>query len=564
MSERTVATGVCVLAALVMFSCGGAPEPADLVITGGRIVTLDPERPEVEAMAARGQMILATGSAAEMAKFIGDTTEVLDLDGALAVPGFIEGHGHFTGLGRSRMILDLTQMESFDEIVEMVASAVAEVESGEWILGRGWHQEKWNSTPEPNVSGLPYHHALSEVSPANPVFLAHASGHAAMVNAAALDLAGIVDDTPDPAGGEIVRDANGHTIGVLRETAEDLVGEHLESDPDEATLRRAIDLASRECLAKGITSFQDAGSSFATVELFKTMAENGELGLRLWVMLSEDNESLEAGLPGYRVHRAGDHYLTVGGVKRWIDGALGSHGAWLLEPYTDLPSSIGLNIVTPEELRETARLALEYNLQLCSHAIGDRANRTTLDVYEEAYDRVPQPRDLRWRIEHAQHLNPEDIARFAEIGVVAAMQPIHCTSDGPWVPVRLGEERSRTGAYVWRDLFSTGAVIASGTDVPVEPVDPLPSFHAAVTRQMADGTAFYPDQVMTRMEALYARTLGAAYAAFEEDIKGSLGVGKLADVTVFSNDILAVPTDEILETEVIYTIVGGEVRFRAR
>jgi predicted amidohydrolase YtcJ len=545
-------------------ACGGAPEPADLVITGGRIVTLDPERPEVEAVAARGQKIVATGSAADLAKLIGDTTEVIELEGALAVPGFIEGHGHFTGLGRSRMILDLTRVSNFDDIVEMVASAAAEAEPGAWILGRGWHQEKWSSTPEPNVSGLPYHHALSEVSPANPVFLTHASGHAALVNAAALELAGIGDDTPNPAGGEIVRSAEGHAIGVLRETAEDLVGVHMESDSDGTLLRRAIDLASRECLANGITSFQDAGSDFALVELLKTMAENGELSLRLWVMLSEDNESLAARLPGYRVHRVGGDYLTVGGIKRLIDGALGSHGAWLLEPYTDLPGSVGLNIVTPDELRESARLALEHHLQLCSHAIGDRANRTTLDVYEEAYASVPRPRDLRWRVEHAQHLDPEDIARFAEIGVVAAMQPVHCTSDGPWVPVRLGEERARTGAYVWRDLLDSGAVIASGTDVPVESVDPIRSFHAAVTRLMANGTAFYPEQAMTRMEALHARTLGAAYAAFEDDIKGSLEVGKLADVTVFSRDILALPAEEILGTEVVYTIVGGEVRYRAR
>jgi len=563
MFKRTIATITVVLAVLVTLSCGGAPEPADLVITGGRIVTMDPSMPEVEAIAARGQKIVAAGNAAEVAKLIGETTEVIELAGALAVPGLIEGHGHFTGLGRSRMILDLTRVENFEDIVEIVASAVSEAGPGEWILGRGWHQEKWSSTPEPNVSGLPYHHALSDVSPANPVFFTHASGHAAMVNAVALELAGIVDDTPDPTGGEIVRDADGRAIGVLRETAEDLVGAHLQSDPDEATLRKMIDLASRECLANGITSFQDAGSSFALVELLKTMAEKGELPLRLWVMLSEDNESLAEGLPGYEVYRAGDAYLTVGGIKRWIDGALGSHGAWLLEPYTDLPTSTGLNIVTPEELRETARLALEYRLQLCSHAIGDRANRTTLDVYEEAYETIPEPRDLRWRIEHAQHLHPDDIARFAEIGVVAAMQPIHCTSDGPWVPVRLGEDRSRTGAYVWRDLFESGAVIASGTDVPVEPVDPIPSFHAAVTRRMADGSAFYPNQVMTRMEALYARTLGAAYASFEEDIKGSLEIGKLADVTVFSRDILAVPVDEILETEVVYTIVGGVVRYRA-
>ena len=550
--------------ALGLVACGGALEPADLVITGGRIVTMDPDRPEVEAMASRGQEIVALGSAAEVARLIGPDTEVMELDGGLAVPGLIEGHGHFTGLGRSRMILDLTRVESFDEIVAMVAAAVSEAEPGEWILGRGWHQEKWSSTPEPNVSGLPYHHALSAVSPANPVFLTHASGHAVMVNEAALELAGIVDSTEDPPGGEIVRDSDGQAIGVLRETAEDLVGNHLGREPDEAGLRRMIELASGECLANGITSFQDAGSSFAVVELMRQMAENDELGPRLWVMLSEDNDALAAGLPGYRVYREAGGMLTVGGIKRWIDGALGSHGAWLLEPYTDLPGSIGLNIVTPEELRETARLALEYHLQLCSHAIGDRANRIALDVYEEAYDRVPEPRDLRWRIEHAQHLHPDDIARFAEIGVVAAMQPVHCTSDGPWVPIRLGEERSRTGAYVWRDLFSSGAVIASGTDVPVEPIDPIASFHAAVTRRMADGSTFYPEQVMTRMEALYARTMGAAYAAFEEDIKGSLAIGKLADVTVLSRDILTVPEEEILGAEVISTVVGGKVRYQAR
>jgi len=561
--KRTTLPNVLFLV-LGLVACGGAPEPADLVITGGRIVTMDPERPEVEAMAARGQTIVALGSADEIANLIGDDTEVVELDGALAVPGLIEGHGHFTGLGRSRMILDLTQVGSFDEIVAMVATAAAAAAPGEWILGRGWHQEKWSSTPEPNVAGLPYHQALSEVSPDNPVFLTHASGHAVMVNEAALELAEIVDDTPDPPGGEIVRDADGRAIGVLRETAEDLVGAQLENEPDEATMRRMIELASQECLANGITSFQDAGSSFALVELLRTMAAHDELGLRLWVMLSEDNDALAAGLPGYRVYREGGDYLTVGGIKRWIDGALGSHGAWLLEPYTDLPSSTGLNIVTPDELRESARLALEYHLQLCSHAIGDRANRVALDVYEAAYETVPEPRDLRWRIEHAQHLNPDDIARFAEIGVVAAMQPVHCTSDGPWVPVRLGEERSRTGAYVWRDLLDSGAVIASGTDVPVEPVDPIPSFYAAVTRRMADGSAFYPDQAMTRMEALYARTKGAAYAAFEDDIKGSLEIGKLADVTVLSRDILTVPEEEILGTEVVATIVGGKLRYLAR
>ena len=356
-------------------ACAPAPEPADLVITGGRIVTMDPDRPEAEALAARGQQLVAVGGADEVARYIGDGTQVIELGGALAVPGLIEGHGHFTGLGRSKLILDLTTAASFDEIVDMVAAAVAEVDDGEWIMGRGWHQEKWSATPEPNVSGLPTHDRLSEISPANPVVLVHASGHASLVNAAALEIAGIDDDTPDPDGGEIVRDAGGRAIGVLRETAEGLVAAHHAGEPDETTLRRMIELATQECLANGITSFHDAGSSFALVELLETMAEEGELGLRLWVMLSEDNETLAAALPGYRVHRVGGGYLTVGGIKRWVDGALGSHGAWLLEPYTDLPTSTGLNIVTVEELTETARLALEHDLQLCSHAIGDRANR---------------------------------------------------------------------------------------------------------------------------------------------------------------------------------------------
>jgi predicted amidohydrolase YtcJ len=561
MKRTTFAAALVLLA--ILTACSPAPEPADLVITGGRIVTMDPDLPEVEALAARGQEIVALGAASEIAAFIGEGTEVIDLAGALAAPGLIEGHGHFLGLGRSRMMLDLTAVSSYGEIVAMVAAAAAEAEPGAWILGRGWHQEKWSSPPQPNVSGLPIHDELSAVSPDNPVLLTHASGHAALVNAVALSLAGIGDDTPDPPGGEIVRDESGRAIGVLRETAEELVAAHLSDGDDETTLRRAVELASTESLANGIASFQDAGSSFAEVELLRRMAAAGELRVRLWLMLSEDNESLVSGLPGYRVHREGGGYLTVGGIKRWIDGALGSHGAWLLEPYADLPTSTGLNIVTEDELRQAARLALEHGLQLCSHAIGDRANRLALDIYQEAYATSPEPRDLRWRVEHAQHLHPDDIPRFAELGVVAAMQPVHCTSDGPWVPLRLGDERARTGAYAWRDLLDSGAVIAGGSDCPVEPVSPIATFHAAVTRRMADGSAFDPDQVMTRQEALRAMTLDAAFAAFEEDVKGSLEVGKLADVTVLSRDILAVPEDEIPGTEVLATVVGGVVRYRS-
>jgi len=546
------------------FSCTPAPEPADLVILGGRIVTVDEGNPEAEALAARGGRIVAVGSEAQIRPLIGEATEVIDLGGALAVPGLIEGHGHFLSLGQARMQLDLTTAADWQEIVDMVAEAVADAAPGQWILGRGWHQEKWSQPPTPNLDGLPIHDGLSRISPDNPVVLTHASGHAAIVNARAMELIGISDDTPDPPGGEIVRDAAGRAIGVLVDTAADQLEARAAANVDEATLERAVELASAECLAKGITSFEDAGSSFEVVALLRQLAASGGLDLRLWVMLSDDNQVLARRLPGFRVYREGGDMLTVGGIKRWVDGALGSHSAWLLEPYDDLPQSAGLNIVTVDELRESARLALEHHLQLCTHAIGDRANRVTLDVYQEAFEGAGPAADRRWRIEHAQHLDPADIPRFGELGVIAAMQSIHCTSDGPWVPKRLGERRSREGAYVWRSLLDSGAVIANGTDVPVEDVDPIPNFHAAVTRLTDNGEVFYGEQRMTPQEALRSMTLDAAYSAFEDDIKGSLEVGKLADVTVLSKDILEIPADQIPSTVVEYTIVGGEVKYRRR
>lgn len=546
-----------------LLACAPAEEPADLVLMGGRIVTMDPTYPEATAVAARNGELVAVGAEQEIDRFIGPDTQVIDLGGVLAVPGLIESHAHFLSLGRSKMVLDLNDIADFPGIVAMVESAVAETEPGQWIVGRGWHQEKWKSPPEPNVAGLPYHDALSAVSPDNPVFLTHASGHASIANSVALELAGIDRRTPDPPGGEIVRDSRGRAIGVLRETAENLVGNLIEEDRSEGALRRMAVLAGEESLALGLTSFQDAGASFQDVETLAAMAESGDLPVRLWVMLSGSNESLAEKLPGYEVYRVGDGHLTVGGIKVYADGALGAHGAWLLEPYSDKPDSIGLNIMTPDSLRESARIAAEHGLQLCTHAIGDRANRVMLDIYEEIISSRADGRELRWRMEHAQHIDPADLPRFAELGVIAAMQAIHCTSDGPWVPARLGEERSRTGAYMWRDLLDSGAVIANGTDAPVEPVDPLLSFYASVTRRLPDGSDFYPEQRMTRMEALRSYTLDAAYAAFEEDVKGSLEPGKYADITVLSKDILEIPDDEILGTKVLYTIVGGEVRYRA-
>ncbi len=537
-------------------------EPADLVLRGGKIVTLEEGQPQVAALAARGGEIVALGSDGEIEPLIGEATRVVDLDGALAVPGLIEGHGHFLGIGLARMQLNLMATESWEEIVSMVEEAVAKAKPGAWIEGRGWHQEKWTSPPQPNLDGLPIHHSLSAVSPDNPVVLRHASGHALFANARAMELAGISPATLAPEGGEIVRSGGGEAIGYFRETAMDLVAR--QGEPNEAELRRMVELASEECLSKGITSFQDAGSSIETIHLLQQMATEGKLPLRLWIMILDSNPNIAAALPAIKVTGAGDERLSVGGIKHWIDGALGAHGAWLLAPYSDLPTSTGLNTTPIETIEESARIAVEHGLQLCVHAIGDRANRETLDIFERSLAAQPDPAALRWRIEHAQHLDPADIPRFAALGVIASMQAVHCTSDGPWVPERLGDERSAAGAYLWRTLIDSGAVVTNGTDAPVEDVDPIPNFYSAVTRRMSNGEFFYPDQRMTRQEALRAYTANNAYAVFEEDRKGTLALGKLADVTVLSRDILTIPEEEILDTTVLYTIVGGEIAYAAQ
>ena len=552
--------GSCfVLAMASTLGCYAEPEvAADLVLQGGRIVTVDDDVPEGEAIAMKGDTVLAVGSNREIRAYIGSETEVIDLDGMLAIPGFIESHGHFSGIGAAKMQLNLMAVANWGEVVSMVAAVVGDAATGELIRGRGWHQEKWDVTPEPNVDGLPTHHTLSAVSPDNPVVLRHASGHASFANAKAMEMSGITRNTPDPPGGEIVRDASGEPIGAFRETAQGLLGGAYEgaegSDP-----RRVLQLANDEVLSKGITSFQDAGSGFGTVDLIKEMIDDGSLEVRLWVMLRVSNDRLAERIADYRIIGYGNDHLTVRAIKRSLDGALGPHGAWLLEPYEDMPTSSGLNTSTVASVKETARIAAEHDFQLCVHAIGDRANRETLDIFEEAYRANPERTDMRWRVEHSQHLHPDDIPRFGQLGVIASMQGIHCTSDAPYVLERLGEQRAEEGAYVWQKLMQSGAVVTNGTDAPVEDVDPIASFYATVSRRLNDGRVFYPDQRMSREEALRSYTINGAYAAFEEDIKGSLTPGKLADVTVLSQDIMTIAEDEIPTTEVVYTIIGGKV-----
>ncbi len=572
-TERRVCGGV--LAAILVLGAGGPAWSAQstgatLVMRGGRVATVDADFSIVEAIAVSGHEVIAVGSNADIAPFVGPDTEVIELDGRLAIPGFIESHGHYLSLGRSKMILDLNTVTSWQQIIDMVEAAARLAEPGEWIFGRGWHQEKWSSTPTPNVDGVPLHDGLSEVTPDNPVVLGHASGHAAFANELAMALAGIDADTADPDGGTIVRDARGRATGLMRERAQGLVnrasrasdGDRTDADRDEE-FRRQVALAGADALSKGVTSFQDAGAGFGTIDRLRAMAAAGELPIRLYVMVrGHSNEEMDRMLPRYRIIPQGNDFLAVRSIKRQIDGALGSHGAWLLEDYVDIDNA-GLVLEPVEDIEGTAAVAAKHGFQVNTHAIGDRANREVLDLYERMFDAsgLNGP-DLRWRIEHAQHIHPDDIPRFGSLGVIAAMQGVHATSDGPWIPLRLGDERARSRTYVWRDLIDSGALIANGTDVPVENIDPIPSYYASVARILADGSTFYPEQNMTREEALRSYTINSAYAAFEEHLKGSLEPGKLADIVVLSQDILEIPAAEIPATRVDLTIVGGEVRYR--
>jgi predicted amidohydrolase YtcJ len=569
MSTRTIIIAALLLCAAGLVSLSArAPrrQPvslADLVLTNGRIVTVGDKQPEAQAIAIAGDRIVALGSSSDIRRHVGPATRVIDVKGQLVVPGFVEGHGHFTGVGEAQLSLNLMNVKSWDEIVAMVAEAVKTAKPGQWIHGHGWHQEKWTSAPSPNVEGFPTHASLDRVSPDNPVVLTHASGHASFVNGRAMAVSGLTRTTPSPDGGEVLKDASGDPTGLLREKAENLVRE---PDPTAseriAHARKVLELADREALSKGITTFQDAGSPFSTIDLMKQMVDEGAIGVRLWVMVREGNEAEAPKLAKYRMIDYAAGHLTVRAIKRQIDGALGSRGAWLLEPYSDKPESAGLNTTSVDSIRETARLAIANGYQLCVHAIGDRANRETLNIFEEAFRANPDKKDLRWRVEHAQHLNPTDIPRFGQLGVIASMQGVHCTSDAPYVPARLGDKRAAEGAYVWQKLMKSGAVVSNGTDAPVEDVNPIAGYYATVSRKAKDGKVFYPDQRMSRTEALKSYTWNGAYAGFEEGNRGSLEPGKYADLAVLSKDILTIPEEEIPTAHVVYTIVGGKIRYQ--
>lgn len=561
-----VTTGLAFTARTTADAQATAAQPADLVITNGKVITVENGAPQAEAVASRGGRIVAIGTAAEMKAHMGPVTEVVDVKGQLVIPGFIEGHGHFTGVGTAQLNLNLMNTTSWDQIVSMVAEKVKTAKPGEWIYGRGWHQEKWTARPNPNVEGFPTHESLSKVSPNNPVVLTHASGHASFANAKAMELSAVTGKTANPAGGDFLKDASGNPTGLFRETASRLIrsgtGESPTAEDRRARARQILELASKEVLSKGVTSFQDAGSSFADVDLMKAMVDEGKIHNRLWIMLRVGNAALAANMAKYRMIDHGDGFLTVRAIKHSIDGALGPRGAWLIEPYSDQPNATGHNTTPVPTIQETATLAMQHGYQLCVHAIGDRANRETMDIFEAAFKANPDKKDVRWRVEHAQHLHPNEIPRFGKLGVIASMQGIHCTSDARYVPARLGDQRAAEGAYVWQKLMKSGALVTNGTDAPVEDVDPIASYYATVSRKLKDGSVFYPDQRMNRMEALRSYTINTARAAFEENSKGTLKVGKYADMVVLSKDILTIAEEEIPTAQVMYTVVAGKVRYK--
>lgn len=561
---------IIVTGIFISITCQVPNDPADLILRNGKIVTMDDRWPQVSALAVKGDRISAVGSDRDMLRYIGTETQVIDLKGMLAIPGFIEGHGHFYSLGASLMELELRNAENWDAIITLVAEEAKNKRPGTWIVGRGWHQDKWNRKPQPNVEGLPTHDKLSAVSPQNPVFLSHTSGHGVFVNEAAMKASGISERSVDPPGGEIVRDENGEPIGMLREYAAQPVRDALKAYQNqrsaqevEMNMRQQVLLAAQNAIKNGITSFQDMGSTWEELDHLKIMATEGSLPIRLYMAIQEPAVEMEERLADYRLVGYGNNFLTIRCIgEKVLDGALGTHGGWLLESYTDLPRSFGLNVTPVPEIEYSAELAIKHDYQLAIQGIGDRAARELFNIYEEQFTMHPEKKDLRWRIEHAQVTHPDDLPRYSELGVIPGIQGIFACSDGPWVVDRLGEERTKERGYVFRSMAESGAIIMNGTDPPVEEIDPIASFHCSVTRELPDGSIFQPEQRLTRDQALRSYTINNAFAAFEEHLKGSITPDKLADITVLSKDIMSVPEDEILETEIIYTILGGKIVYK--
>ena len=547
----------------IILTLGGCQrETADLVLKDANVITVDPDRPQAEAIAIQGDLILVVGTNEEVDALVGDTTRVLSLNGATVVPGLIDAHMHFNSLGKRTKQLFLDETRTPEEAVAIVREQVEKRSAGEWVLGHGWHTVTWDGAAYPDNA------ALNEVAPDNPVYLVGMARHAAWVNDEALRIAGIDKDTPDPPGGQILRDPNTREpTGILLEKARPLVANVLPKET-RASKKADFELSVRTATSMGLTSVHDAGGNYDDIEIYKELLEEGKLDVRLYVMFDVPSPGsvLDEYISKPPEIGLGDNRLTLRSLKVYADGALGARGAVLLEPYSDRPEAKGLVRNDEEALYQILSRAMKAGYQVATHAIGDGGNRALLNAVERAQAELPG-RDPRHRNEHAQIISPDDIPRFAELGVIASMQPVHGTMDMGFVESRIGPERME-GAYAWKSLLDSGATLIGSADTPAFPVlwtNPMLGIYAAVTRQDADGNppgGFYPEQRLSRMEALKMYTLSAAYAAFEEDVKGTLTPGKLADITILSKDILSIPAPEILETEALMTIVGGEIVFQ--
>lgn len=544
--------------ALALAQPAPARAPADLVVLNGRIYTADGARPVVDAIAVRDGRIVFVGDEAGARALVGARTETLDLDGRTMIPGMTDAHAHVAGLGEALRDVDLTGTSSYEQVIARVVERARNTPKGEWIVGRGWDQNDWGDTR------FPTHEALTRALPDHPVYLTRVDGHAAVVNALAMQKAGLTKATKDPNGGSIERDAAGNPAGVLVDNAQGLVGRAI-PNATRAQVKEAIKAAIAEMHRWGMTGVHDAGASPTEVEIYEELGREKALDIRLYAMISDNASAIDALLK--RGPQAGlyDGMLWLRSIKLYQDGALGSRGAALLEPYSDDAKTTGLLVSAPAHIQDVATRALRAGIQVNTHAIGDRGNRLVLDSYEAALKAVPTA-DHRFRVEHAQILHSDDIPRFAQLGVIPSMQASHQTSDMYWAGTRLGETRLR-GAYAWRSLIESGVVVPNGSDFPVEHVNPLISFKASVSRQDARGWpagGWFPEQRMTRDEALRSMTLWPAYAAFQEDELGSLTKGKRADFVVLDQDIMRVPDAMLPATKVISTWVGGRKVYQAR
>ncbi len=536
-----------------------APPSADLVVTNARIHTVDDARPMVAAMAIRNGTIVFTGSVREAMALRGATTRVVDMGGRTIIPGMVDAHAHLLGLGQSLRNVDLVGTKSLDEVIARVVERAKGQPAGAWILGRGWDQNDWSDTR------FPTHDALSRALPNNPVWLIRVDGHAGYGNAAAMRAAGVTTATVDPSGGKIERTATREPTGVFIDNAKSLVERSIPASTREDN-RRAISAAIAESHKWGLVGLHDAGESRTTIDLMEEMAKAGQIPFRLYIMVGDDSAAVTHYLARGPQSGLYDNRLWIRSFKLYADGALGSRGAALLEPYSDDPNNRGLLLSAPAHIQDVAARALRAGFQVNTHAIGDRGNRVVLDAYDAALSANPTA-DHRFRVEHAQILSHDDIPRFAAMGVIPSMQAVHQTSDMYWAGSRLGLGRV-LGAYAWRSLLNTGIVVPNGSDFPVEAVNPLLSFHSAVSRQDAENWpvgGWMPEQRMTRDEALKSMTIWPAYAGFQDAIMGSLAPGKLADFVVLDRDIMTVPERDILGATVIATWIGGKpVYERAR